>query len=341
MRSRFAVLAALSILTCGGLAGCGRDDAARSERQAPGLPDNPFVDAINAASTLPTVLPGSGTPDAALVRLQILLDRTPFSPGEIDGLDGSNMRRAIAAWKTANGMGGDDAADAALLNALIRADGRPATQTYRLTAADVAGPFSPPAGDDLQAQARNGTHYVTALERLAERFHASPALLQALNPGIAFDRADQTIVVPNGASPALPPVARIEIDGGAGQLRAYGEDDALVAAFPATVGSSDNPSPSGELKVNGVALAPDYVYDPKKLSYGPGGERVVVPAGPNNPVGVVWIDLSRESYGIHGTPEPSKVGKTASHGCVRLTNWDAEQLAAAVKPGVKVRFTGT
>ena len=95
---------------------------------------------------------------------------------------------------------------------------------------------------------------------------------------------------------------------------------------------------TGTLRVVGIAPAPNYTYDPDRVSYDRGDKTVVVPAGPNNPVGSVWIDLSRDTYGIHGTPDPSKVGKTFSNGCVRLTNWDAWQLAAAVKPGVEVRF---
>lgn len=338
--SRSALLIS-SVLALGLVAACGEpgptEGSGRAQTKA-AASANPLVQAIEAAAALPPEPPGSGAPDPALVRMQILLDRTPFSPGEIDGLDGSNLRRAIDAYRQTHGLSASETADDALLQALIRDDDRPVTTTLRLTEADVGGPFSPPPGDDLQAQARKGVGYTSALERLAERVHASPALLQALNPGVAFDRAGQTVVVPLVDRPPLAPVARVEIDGRANRLIAYGEDGVVLAVFPATVGSSDNPSPRGDLKVNGVARAPDYTYDPAKLSYGPGGKKVVVPAGPNNPVGAVWIDLSRESYGIHGTPEPSRIGKTASHGCVRLTNWDAQQLAAAVKPGVEVKF---
>ena len=119
----------------------------------------------------------------------------------------------------------------------------------------------------------------------------------------------------------------------------YHQDDKVMAVFPATVGSTDKPSPTGVHKVQGVSRDPDYVYDPKKLTWGPKSEgRFVVKAGPNNPVGSVWIDLNAPSYGIHGSPEPKVIGKTASHGCVRLTNWDALLLSTAVKSGVKVAF---
>jgi lipoprotein-anchoring transpeptidase ErfK/SrfK len=141
-----------------------------------------------------------------------------------------------------------------------------------------------------------------------------------------------------GAAPLAAGVDHIVVDKAEGSVRAFAEDGRLLAYYPATIGSRDNPTPSGTVRINGVARNPDYTYDPAKLSYGPRDRKIIVPAGPNNPVGVVWIDLNKPSYGIHGTPDPEKVGKTASHGCVRLTNWDAWQLAAAVRPGVEVRF---
>lgn len=277
-------------------------------------------------------------PDAGLLRLQILLDRAAFSPGEIDGLHGENTRLAVAEYRKAKGLGSGDVADAALLQSLATTDSAPVTAEYRLIQADVSGPFSPPPGNDLAVQAAAGTDYSTARERIAERFHISEILLQALNPGVNFTIAGAAILVPALRDTPLAAVARIEVDKTDRAVRAFDASGTLVAYYPATIGSGDNPTPSGSLTVVGVAPHPDYLYDPSRLSFGKGGEKVVVPAGPNNPVGAVWIDLSRDTYGIHGTPDPSKVGKTASHGCVRLTNWDARRLAAAVKPGVTVRF---
>lgn len=277
-------------------------------------------------------------PDPGMVRLQILLDRSRFSPGVIDGLGGENTRQAIAAWRKAEGLGEGDAADAELLQRLAAADVSRIMTRYVLTAADVAGPFSPPPGADLAATARAGTQYTSARERLAERFHMTEPLLQGLNPGVDFRRPGQTIVVPAVTNTPLVGVARIVVDKAERSARAYDESGALLAFYPATIGSTERPAPSGTVTVVGVAPEPDYTYDPERVSYDRGDARIVVPAGPNNPVGSVWIDLSRDTYGIHGSPDPSKIGKTASNGCVRLTNWDAEQLAAGVKPGVTVRF---
>ena len=333
------------------LSGCGAPDPdeapGRTEAAAPSAP--PLLTVAQIEAGLPTAAPSAESappegqpaagfaPDAGMVRLQILLDRSRFSPGVIDGLGGENTRQAIAAWRKANDLEGD-AADAAMVERLAAADAGPVMTRYALTAADVAGPFSPPPGDDLAATARAGTNYSSALERLAERFHVTEALLQGLNPGVDFRRAGQTIVVPAVNDAPLSGVARIVVDKTERSARAYDEAGTLLAFYPATIGSSERPAPSGTVTVVGVAPEPDYTYDPERVSYDRGDARIIVPAGPNNPVGTVWIDLSRDTYGIHGSPDPSKIGKTASNGCVRLTNWDAEQLAAGVKPGVVVRF---
>jgi lipoprotein-anchoring transpeptidase ErfK/SrfK len=181
------------------------------------------------------------------------------------------------------------------------------------------------------------------LEALAERFHMDQDLLQALNPGADFGRAGTRIVVAATGGEALPaPVERVEVDKAAKQVRAYAADGRLLAAYPATVGSEDLPTPSGELAVRTIAPDPTWTYDPSKLHFGDrSAGKLTIAAGPNNPVGEVWIDLTRDTYGIHGAPDPELVGKTASHGCVRLTNWDAEQLARSIAKGARVTFLGT
>lgn len=355
MRLRLLLLVSAALpLAVGSLSACGAPDRQNSRVAAPapgatpglsraeiegGIPTPEAVpDAAVSSQAVEQPDPAADTPpDAGLIRLQVLLDRTPFSPGQIDGLRGSNTRQAIEAWRKANGREDETFTEADMVQALASADSAPVLADYTLSAQDVAGPFSPPPTDDLSLQAELGTNYSTARERIAERFHISETLLQALNPGVDFKTAGVKIMVPSVMQATLPEVARIEVSKAEKAIRAYDASGKLIAYYPATIGSGDNPSPSGEVKVNGVARAPDYVYDPAKLNFGK-GPKVTVPAGPNNPVGAVWIDLDRPSYGIHGTPDPTKIGKTASHGCVRLTNWDALELAEAVKPGVMVHF---
>jgi len=295
-----------------------------------------------AAPTAPATTEGA-TParaDPALIRAQILLDRANFSPGVIDGLGGDNTRQALTAFEQANDLEADGVLDAEVFQRLTAADSRPVLADYTLTAADLAGPFIGTVPEDLQQMAALETvGYANVQEALAEKFHMTEAMLTSLNPNADFSQAGTVIVVPAVGPTELPQaVARITIDKTERSLRAYDAQDRLIAFYPATIGSSERPAPSGTVTVVGVAPEPNYTYDPSRVSYDRGDRKVVVPAGPNNPVGSVWIDLSRDTYGIHGTPDPSKVGKTFSSGCVRLTNWDAEQLAASVEPGVEVRF---
>lgn len=309
----------------------------------------PEAQAIEAAG-LDTAAPAASVTAAAavtqkrlLIRAQVLLDRAHFSVGVIDGRAGSNMRNAIAAFETARGLPSDGALDAAVWEALVTADSGPITQDYVIADDDVKGPFAPiPAGFPAQARLER-LGYATPLEELAEKFHMDQALLTVLNPGVDFAVAGTRIVVIRPATGDLPAgIVRIDVDKTLEQVRAVDASGKILAAFPATVGSSDRPAPTGEWAVNAVAPNPTYVYDPSVLTFGPrAGGKLTIAAGPNNPVGSTWIDLTKDTYGIHGTPDPAKVGKTSSHGCVRLTNWDVAALGRAVTKGVKVVFVGT
>ena len=272
---------------------------------------------------------GIGDEGDAVLEAQVRLDRAHFSPGEIDGQFGSNSARAVAAFQQAHHLDASGRVDAATLAALPAA---PALIDYTLTAADVDGPFVAIPSDMIEKSKLEHLGYSSALEGLGERFHASPALLRELNPGKSFTTAGETIRVPNveGSSP-LPPVAKVVVDKSDASLLLLDAGDSVVARFPATMGSSHDPLPLGDWKITGVYKDPVFNYNPDLFwDANPSHRKATIPAGPNNPVGLVWIDLTKEHYGIHGTPEPSRIGKTQSHGCIRLTNWSALLVAEAV-----------
>lgn len=343
------ILAALSAAAL--TAGCGGPNPAPAPKPKPvqpaaigaaeaATPAQLSPSSINVAPYAPNAW---SSPDRspALVRAQVLLDRAKFSPGVIDGKPGENVRQAIAAFQQARGLTPDGQLTQAVFDTLTAADTAPALKDYVITEEDVKGPFQT-IPHDFKAQSElDHMGYRSAREELAERFHMTEELLDQLNPGIDFGRPGQTITVAAVGDDVLPAkVALVEVDKAAHAVKAYDAKGALLAFYPATIGSEERPAPTGVFKVSGVAQNPTYVFDPKRLTFKPKGvnERTVLPSGPNNPVGLVWIGLSVPTYGIHGVDEPKEVGKRFSHGCVRLTNWDAEELASAVKPGVKVSF---
>lgn len=308
------------------------------------------VDGINAAAlaTLMVAPPHAPSwtlagqrvalPDPAMIRLQVLLDRAGASPGVIDGFDGDNVRKAILAFETMGGFPADGRLDSDVILALD--DNQPVIGTYAITPEDTSAIVAPIPSDYAQMAQRDFLGYTSVAEELGERFHMDVDLLSALNPGATFT-AGETIAVAAYGPDLSGEIARIEADKTLRQVRAYDANDRLIAAYPATIGSKDNPSPSGTHIVEGVAPMPNYTYNPRiNFQQGENTEVLTIPPGPNGPVGSMWIDLSEPTFGIHGTPEPSKIDKTGSHGCVRLTNWDANELAGMVKPGVPVVFLG-
>jgi lipoprotein-anchoring transpeptidase ErfK/SrfK len=284
------------------------------------------------------------TPEArknALLRAEVLLARAHFSPGVIDGQDGGNLQNAISAFEAARGLPVDGKMDGDVWAALAK-DTQPVLTDYVITAEDLKGPFPAKIPTDMVELAKlDAFGFTSPVEELAERFHMDEGLLKSLNPGVDFTVAGSKIVVAAlGAEKLKGTVTRIEVDKTRRQVRAYG-GDLLLAVYPATVGSSERPAPEGEWAVRTVAPNPTYTYDPSRLTFGKASNgKLTIKPGPNNPVGSTWIDLTKDTYGIHGTPDPRLVGKTASHGCVRLTNWDVRQLGLAVKAGTKVDFVG-
>jgi len=270
------------------------------------------------------------------LRAQVLLERAHFSPGVIDGVTGGNTRRALRAYQSAQGLPVTGEADAKTIESLGGADAAVLTR-QSLTADDVAGPFKDtPEGVEAMAKA-DSLPYASVEEKVAEQFHVTPGWLRQRNPDVELV-AGATLTVPklDGASD-LPKPARVVVDESDKSLLLEDDSGKVVAHFPVTTGSAQFPLPIGEWKITGVATDPVWYFDPKLIAGSAAdAEKAEIPPGPNNPVGVVWIDLSKEHYGIHGTPEPSRIGKTASNGCVRMTNWSALALSKVVSPGTPV-----
>ena len=268
-----------------------------------------------------------------------MLDRRGASPGVIDGRFGSNVDKAIIAYRSINSDNLKSTDAEGIKKALAASGGDPFVD-YTITAADVAGSFVASIPEDYGEKAKlEKLSYTSAAEMLAERFHMDEGYLKALNGHANFSRVGTIIRVANIGQPATRQVARVVADKSQKQGLAYDADNELVAAYPATIGSTDTPSPSGTHLVSRVVLDPDYTYNPDvNFKQGENSKILTIPPGPNGPVGAVWIALDKPTYGVHGTPDPSKIGKTESHGCVRLTNWDAQELAKLVKAGVPVEF---
>ncbi len=290
-------------------------------------------------------LTDSGVKDGvspAILRAEVMLDRVHASPGVIDGRDGANYEHALAIYEKVKGLKVTKGLDDKAWGALLKESGGPVLMEYTLTDKDVEGPFFPDIPKDYSEQAKLKTlGYRSPAQKIGAKFHMGEDLLAALNPGIDLGKAGGRIVVAivNGA-PVHGKVERITVDKTKSEVLGFDRKGRLLVAFPATIGSKELPSPSGTYKVKGVAYNPIYYYDPKNFLQGNNKEKLKLPAGPNNPVGSVFIALTKPTYGLHGTPDPSKIDKSSSHGCVRMTNWDANTLAHLVRPGIVVHFGG-
>lgn len=318
----------------------GNDASASSD--APKVPVTGEANAVVASPEESTDVPDEAgletvdepkAPDPFMVRLQVLLDRAHASPGVIDGFMGNNTRKALSALETMRKLPVDGEIDQDVWNAL-KADSGKVMKTYTITEDDVSGRYVDSIPEDYAKLAKMkwlGFH--GPAEMLAERFHMDQELLKTLNPQADFQKPGTKILVADLGKEPETPVERIVVDKGKGELVAYDASGTIVSSYPATIGSQDTPSPAGEVTVKSVTQDPHYIYNPEKnFQQGDNTQKLDIHPGPNGPVGSVWIALSKPTYGIHGTSEPSLISTTQSHGCVRLTNWDAEALSHLVEP---------
>lgn len=275
----------------------------------------------------------------AYARAHVMLNNAHASPGAIDGANGKNTLKAIASFQQMNGITPTGELTKETWDALVSKQTKPAYVEYTTTDADFKGPYADSIPSDYALQAKmKGLYYTRVTEMLGEKFHMDEKFLRQLNPNATFKKPGEKIVVANVRNDLPEDIHLIVAHKGAKQLYLFNSRNQMIASFPATIGSADTPSPTGTYKVVGVAKNPWYSYSPSNFVQGKNLKPLSLPPGPNAPVGNIWIGLSKKSFGIHGTPNPSLISKTASHGCIRLTNWDANDLGNKVRSGVTVKF---
>ena len=267
-------------------------------------------------------------------KLQALLNWHHNGVGAVDGYWGKNTRKAMQAFQKANGLSITDTLNDETWQALTKNEklmAQPVLVNYQLSEADINVKTTTIPAETTEKAKLEGMYYESLTEALAEKFHISEKYLKSLNPNASFT-AGETITVYNPSSPNNKPVSRVVADKTTETLYAYDESNNLVASYPTTVGSTATPSPTGTHTVNVKVYEPNYTYTAKD------GSKSVIPPGPNNPVGSVWIGLSKPTYGIHGSPDPARISRQASAGCIRLTNWDALSLLGVIQNGATVEF---
>lgn len=275
---------------------------------------------------------------ALTAKVQILLDRAHVSPGVIDGWKGGMSESALRAFEIREGLTADGVMDEQVWQALGGPQAGKLTQRYEITGEDTAGLSDSLPEDYAELAKLDWLGFERVSERLAERFHMDEDFLIQLNPKARFE-AGETIVVADPGANLEAVVSRMEISKSARRLAAFDESGKMVANYPVAVGSRQTPTPTGTHGVSAIALEPTYTYDPDvNFQQGDNTEQLLLPPGANGPVGLVWIDLDKPTYGIHGTSDPSKLFKEYSHGCVRMTNWDGMELVEAIEMSSSVEF---
>jgi len=274
-----------------------------------------------------------GETGAKVIRAQILLGRARFSPGEIDGRYGDDLGIAIKGYQEVHGLEPTGVIDAKMWK-LLDMHGSLLLIRYTITAANEKGPFEPIPAKVVDQAKLKWMGWESPEEELGEKFHVSPTLLAELNPGKVLDKAGATIMVPNVALAPARRALRVVVSKSKRTVTAFGVGSKVLAQYPATIGDSHDPLPIGSWKIVSVKHDPWFYWDPEHFwNVDPTRATEKLPPGPNNPVGVVWMGLSNAHYGIHGTPDPGHIRHGESYGCIRLTNWDANDLSHMVVPG--------
>lgn len=361
MKKTVLAVTCLAFATTGPILAAVKDGQTSAKAKAEGAKVESKTDATAKDASGKAGSPRTGV-DLSVLHVQVILDKLGFGPGVLDGKGGQSLTAALKGFQDSRGLQATGKVDSATLRALYPYRGWRPTKTLALSAEVLRGPFTNPFPKEPEEQAKQpGLYYKNVMEALSERFHTTPDTLMTLNSPDTKLTPGAMIVFPNAlplsrdykvtdaawratlnslnVSAEQPVAAKVVVDKSDGVLRVYDDQERMVAQFPATMGSKHDPLPIGTWKITAVAHNPKFHYNPDLFWDAKAtDEKATIPPGPNNSVGVVWIDLSKEHYGIHGTPAPETIGRAESHGCVRLSNWDAARLAQMVKGGIPAIF---